>query len=131
MSSAGSSPAGPRLSPLHSALCSLPHPAERPGLVPAAAPDWTPTDRHNVLYLPSIPPTVSDLTYYDSKQRKNIFLRVNPCRQSDLLSCYPVQTFMYREAPRYCPCTALLTEWRPLCSVCCEGQKVRLKCAEL
>lgn len=48
MRSAVSSPAGPCLSPGRPALCSLPHLAERPGLVPAAVPDWTPADKHNM-----------------------------------------------------------------------------------
>lgn len=137
MCSAGSSPAGPCLSPGRPALCSSPHPAERPGLVPAAAPDWTPADRHHIninRYLPQkrkqtrhphhLQYKTGDLTY-NSEQRKNIFLTVCPYRQYDLLSCYPDQIFMHRKAPRYCPCMALPTEWRLLCSVCCEGQKVR------
>lgn len=37
------------------------------------------------------------------------------------LVCYPEQTFMYTS----CPCMALLTEWRPLCSFCYEGQKAK------
>lgn len=71
--SAGWSPAGPYLSPGHPALSSLPHPAERPGLVPAAAPDWIPTDRDNIsMYLYSIYLSISCIYFCSMKNDEKL-----------------------------------------------------------